>query len=65
MAWMCPIRAGRTGQGRISGARLPLSCPVSWEGVEMAVINFTSVLNRGERTFPHSPFYSVQLPYWP
>lgn len=51
-----PIKAGRTGQGRISGARLPLRCPVSWEGAELAVINFTSVLSRGDRTFPPLPF---------
>lgn len=31
VAWMYPIRAGRTGQDTISGARLPLSCPVSRE----------------------------------
>lgn len=56
VAWMCPIRAERTGQGTVSGVRLPLYCPVSREGAEMTVINFTSVLNRGGRTFLPLPF---------
>lgn len=51
-----PIKAGRAGQGRISGVRLPPCCPVSWVGTELAVINFTSVLSRGERTFPPLSF---------
>lgn len=56
VAWMCPVTAGRAGQGTAIGVRLPLYCPVIWEGTEMTVINFTSVLSRGERTFAPLPF---------
>lgn len=52
--WSGCAPLGRAGQARaeISGVRLPRGCPVSWEGAELAVINFTSVLHRGEKTFP-------------
>lgn len=56
--WPECVPSGQAGQAgaEISGVRLPLYCPVSWEGVKMAVINFTSILKRGERIFLPRPF---------
>jgi hypothetical protein len=54
--WMCPLRQGGQARAEVSGVRLPSCCPVSRDGAGLAVINFTSVLNRGERTFHPLPF---------